>query len=96
MPSASLGLRVRLGVTPSIGRRKYLLLPEVGLRVVDMACHSGYVALAVVSDDGVATREVETKSSDRAKNMLLFAEEALKLFLEVLKGDVALEGKPNL
>lgn len=57
---------------------------------------SGYVALAVVSDDGVATREVETKSSDRAKNMLLFAEEALKLFLEVLKGDVALEGKPNL
>lgn len=56
----------------------------------------GYVALAVVSDEGVATREVETKSSDREKNMLVFAEEALKLFLEVLKGDVTIEGKPNL
>ena len=52
---------------------------------------SGYVALAVVSAKGIATLEVETKSNIREENMVSFAEEALKLLLGVLKGDVRLE-----
>ena len=58
---------------------------------------SGYVALAVVSATGIATLEVETKSDNREENMVSFAEEALKLLLGVLKGDVRLEEeKSNL
>ena len=58
---------------------------------------SGYVALAVVSATGIATLEVETKSDNREENMVSFAEEALKLLLDVLKGDVRLEEeKSNL
>ncbi|KAI9367736.1 hypothetical protein BJX61DRAFT_527097 [Aspergillus egyptiacus] len=44
----------------------------------------GYVALAVASPGGSFTREVETGSSDRGENMVLFAAEALKLLREVV------------
>ena len=50
-----------------------------------------------MSATGIATLEVETKSDNREENMVSFAEEALKLLLGVLKGDVRLEEeKSNL
>ena len=48
----------------------------------------GYVALAVVSRDRVATREVSTGSNDRAANMVAFAEAGLIFLKEILKGEV--------
>ncbi|EKG09900.1 CinA [Macrophomina phaseolina MS6] len=51
----------------------------------------GYVALAVASDAGTATREVETGlGGDREANMLKFAVEGLTLLRDVIKGDVKL------
>lgn len=47
---------------------------------------SGYVFLAVSTPDGEVTKLADTEISDRQTNMVLFAEEALKLFLEVLTG----------
>lgn len=45
----------------------------------------GYVALAVASDDGTVSRELDTGfGADRQRNMLAFAVEALKLVIEVL------------
>ena len=44
----------------------------------------GYVALAVVAENAVKVKEVETGSADREANMLAFALEALKLLLEVI------------
>ncbi|OCK84476.1 competence/damage-inducible protein-like protein cinA [Lepidopterella palustris CBS 459.81] len=47
----------------------------------------GYVALAVSSDAGTVTREVETGlGGDREGNMLQFAVEALKLVRDVITG----------
>ncbi|KAF8586925.1 competence/damage-inducible CinA family protein [Ramaria rubella] len=50
----------------------------------------GYVALAVASQDGVVTREIETGSADREANMVAFAEAGLKFLREVLKGEVVI------
>jgi nicotinamide mononucleotide (NMN) deamidase PncC len=47
----------------------------------------GYVALAVVSEKGASTREVETGTSEREENMVRFAVEALKLVRDVIKGE---------
>lgn len=47
----------------------------------------GYVAVAVASDRGTATREIETGSKDREQNMIRFAVEALSLVRDVIKGD---------
>jgi hypothetical protein len=47
-------------------------------------CIRGYVALAVASEGGTVTREVETGSSDRANNMVEFAKAALELLKERL------------
>jgi len=52
----------------------------------------GYVALAVVGEEGVWTREVETGTKDRVENMLRFAEEGIKFLLEVVKGEVKPDG----
>ena len=46
----------------------------------------GYVAVAVSTAHGTHTREVETGSNDRQKNMVTFAEESLKLLKDVLVG----------
>ena len=46
----------------------------------------GYVALAIASSQGTVTREFSSGTAQREKNMLLFAEEALKLLLDVLQG----------
>ncbi|KAE8308204.1 hypothetical protein RU639_011157 [Aspergillus parasiticus] len=46
----------------------------------------GYVAVAVSTAHGTYTREVETGSDDRQKNMVIFAEESLKLLRDVLVG----------
>ncbi|KAF7594308.1 hypothetical protein BBP40_009708 [Aspergillus hancockii] len=46
----------------------------------------GYVAVAVSTAHGTYSREVETGSDDRAKNMVAFAEEGLKLLRDVLVG----------
>jgi len=54
----------------------------------------GYAALAVVSEGSETTKEIETGSADREQNMVAFAEETLKLFLEVLTKDG--EGKSGL
>jgi len=50
----------------------------------------GYVALAVSSDKGTVTKEVETGTDDREKNMVRFAVEALTLLRDVIKGDAKL------
>lgn len=47
----------------------------------------GYVALAVTSDKGTTTREVQTgMGTNREKNMVQFAVEGLKLVRDVIKG----------
>ncbi|KAI2824360.1 hypothetical protein CBS115989_771 [Aspergillus niger] len=48
----------------------------------------GYVALAVSTPSGTVTREVETGTAEREKNMVLFAGEGLKLVRDLLVGDV--------
>ena len=51
----------------------------------------GYVALAVSTDRGTYTREVETGlGGDREKNMVAFAAEALKLLRDVMRGNAKL------
>ncbi|ORY60850.1 putative competence/damage-inducible CinA family protein [Pseudomassariella vexata] len=51
----------------------------------------GYVALAVSSEQGTVTREVETGlGGDREANMVRFAEEGLKLLRDAIKGGVKL------
>jgi nicotinamide mononucleotide (NMN) deamidase PncC len=48
----------------------------------------GYVALAVASEKGTTTREVETGlGTDREANMVQFAVEGLKLVRDVIKGE---------
>ncbi|KAF2659479.1 competence/damage-inducible protein-like protein cinA [Lophiostoma macrostomum CBS 122681] len=48
----------------------------------------GYVALAVSSEKGTVTREVETGlGTDREQNMVRFAVEGLKLVRDVIKGE---------
>lgn len=48
----------------------------------------GYVALAVASEKGTVTREVETGlGGDREANMVRFAVEGLKLVRDVIKGE---------
>jgi nicotinamide mononucleotide (NMN) deamidase PncC len=48
----------------------------------------GYVALAVVSDKGTVTREVETGlGGDREGNMVRFAVEGLRLVRDAIKGE---------
>jgi len=47
----------------------------------------GYVALAVSSESGTTTREIETGlGGDREANMVRFAVEALKLLRDVITG----------
>lgn len=48
----------------------------------------GYVALAIATPDGVVSKEIKTGTNDRQANMVLFAEEALRFFVEVLTGEV--------
>lgn len=51
----------------------------------------GYVALAVATEKGTHTKEVETGlDGDREANMVAFAAEALKLLRDVIKGDAKL------
>lgn len=51
----------------------------------------GYVALAVSGPQGTFTREVETGcGTDRERNMVAFAEEALKLVRDVMLGKASL------
>ncbi|KAH6669531.1 hypothetical protein B0J14DRAFT_598899 [Halenospora varia] len=51
----------------------------------------GYVALAVASEKGVNTKELDTGlAGDREGNMIQFAVEALTLLRDVIKGDVKL------
>ena len=47
---------------------------------------SGYCALAISTPSGEVSSEIQTGVSDRPTNMVLFAEEALKLLHEVLAG----------
>ncbi len=52
---------------------------------------SGYVALAVSSEQGTYKRELDTGcGKDRTANMVAFAVEALTLLKDVLKGDAKL------
>ena len=59
---------------------------------VDMLMRlSGYVALAVATEQGMYTREVETGlGGDRTANMVAFAVEALKLLKDVMRGEAKL------
>lgn len=51
----------------------------------------GYVALAVATEGGTVTKEVDTGlGADREANMVQFAVEALGLLREVLKGEAKL------
>lgn len=52
---------------------------------------SGYVAVAVATEKGTYSREVETGlGGDREGNMVQFAVEGLTLLRDVLKGDAKL------
>ncbi|KAF1809051.1 hypothetical protein P152DRAFT_404099 [Eremomyces bilateralis CBS 781.70] len=52
---------------------------------------TGYVALAVSSEKGTATKELNTGlGGDREANMVAFAIEAMRLVKEVLKGEAKL------
>ena len=61
-------------------------------RLMDrLTCISGYAALAVSTDQGTYTREVETGlGEDREANMIAFSFEAFKLLKDVIKGDANL------
>ncbi|CAF9933592.1 hypothetical protein IMSHALPRED_009412 [Imshaugia aleurites] len=51
----------------------------------------GYVALAVATEKGITTKEVETGlGGDREGNMVAFAVEGLKLLRDVIQGDAKL------
>lgn len=50
----------------------------------------GYVALAVSSEKGTYTREVETRTAAREENMVIFTKEGLGLLKDVIKGDAKL------
>jgi len=51
----------------------------------------GFVALAVDSDKGTYTKEMDTGlGGDREANMVRFAVEALTLLRDVIKGDAKL------
>lgn len=51
----------------------------------------GYVALAVASEAGAVTKELDTGlGADREANMVQFAVEALGLLREVLRGEARL------
>lgn len=59
--------------------------------MVDLSNCRGYVALAVSSEQGTATKELNTGlGGEREANMVAFATEALKLVREVLKGEAKL------
>lgn len=47
--------------------------------------------MAVSTPDGEVTRAVDTGVTDRQTNMVRFAEEALKLLLEVLTGAITVD-----
>lgn len=52
---------------------------------------SGYVALAVATENGTHKRELNTGlGPDREANMIAFAVESLKLLRDVIKGDAKL------
>lgn len=52
---------------------------------------SGYIALAVATENGVYRRELSTGlGGDREGNMIAFAVEALKLLRDVIRGDAKL------
>ena len=56
-----------------------------------MCCSSGYVALAVSTERGTPTKEVETGlGGDREANMVAFAVEGLKLLRSVIQGEAKL------
>ena len=46
-----------------------------------------HVALAVASPHGTITKELTTGTAQRDKNMVFFAEAALKLLWEILQSD---------
>lgn len=50
----------------------------------------GYVALAVATERGTFTRELQTGSSDRVSNMVRFAVEGLTLLRDVITGEAKL------
>jgi len=50
----------------------------------------GYVALAVATDHGTYTKELNTGTTDREQNMLAFAVEALNLLKDVIQGTAKL------
>lgn len=55
---------------------------------------SGYVALAVVSENSSIARDLDTGlGGDRAQNMVAFATEALKLVVELIKTSEGQGGK---
>lgn len=55
---------------------------------------SGYVALAVVSETGSLSRDLDTGlGGDRAGNMVAFATEALKLVEEFIRASEGQGGK---
>jgi len=50
----------------------------------------GYVALAIATEKGTYTREIETGTAVREENMIAFAREGLVLLWDVMKGDAKL------
>ena len=73
---------------PRTGRRKSGSVCPVGVSCLALLTPfaSGYVALAVASESGTVSREVDTGlGGDRQANMIAFATEALKLVGSTIK-----------
>ena len=85
------GRRVRRVGVRGRGHREYSLGKEGYGRDANLAWGRGYVALAVSTEKGTYTREVETGlGQDREANMVAFAVAGLELVRDVIKGDAKL------
>ena len=92
------GRRDRRGGGGGIGCRKFYVFllgggeGRGGRRILLIwgRCGRGYVALAVATEGGTYTREVETGKGDREGNMVEFAVEGLRLLRDVMRGDAKL------
>lgn len=75
-------------------RKCFQTLHALDWGLAEFSCRSGYVALAVVGDNGILTKDLNTGlGGDRSANMVAFAVEALKLVEDFIKGNGSSSGK---
>ncbi|KAG0696348.1 hypothetical protein DFH29DRAFT_207771 [Suillus ampliporus] len=84
----AVNVREQMGATYCIGESGATGPTVPGPPFIHVA---GQTCIAVVSQDGFATRVVNTGTADREENMVAFAKATLELLRDVLAGDVKLE-----